>query len=173
MSTIQEKIIYKNKVVACLKACGVITGKYMNTICPDESSIEMMMTDGTIRKIVVEVRKPDKTKRKIFLFELFDKVKPTQFPTFTEEDAKKFYSINEAYFSLQDSSLGWFDRKDIKNYIKNLPGKNNDIVPDLMFFSESGVSAVYARPSERSISQKNKELLMQRLEVSEIIEYLY
>jgi hypothetical protein len=169
---IKERIQCKENILRCARLCGGITGKYAARLCSDPSLLKEMMEDGQIRKIPVEVRMSDKTKKKIFFYEEVVKTKPIQFPNMKEEDAVKISLLNKCYCTYAPSATSWFNQTDINRFAQagGLVGK---LVPNMLFYEGDKMIAVYVLKSYMRLKDDEKTSIEANLGVDTVLEYTF
>jgi hypothetical protein len=170
MYTMQEKLKFKEDVMKCIHVCGGITGKYMKKICPDDELVFELMKAEKIRRIPVEVVKPDKSKYKMYLFEGVSKLKPVKFPNISEDDARKIALLNHCYINNKD--VTWMGQEDVSTFIKG-SGLKEKLVPVLMYYKDVELYSVHIFKRTVELTDHEKDDIVNKLNVDRVIEYKY
>lgn len=169
---IVEKARIKNLLLQCAQLCGGLTGKYAKMLCSDETIFREMMEDGELRRIPVEIKMPDRTSKKMFLYEDVSKQKQQSFPNLKEEAAKRIAILNNCYCTYVDNTQ-WLKIKDIKRLASMSEIVNAKLVPDLMCYNDGKLMAFYVRKTYARLTDKEKEIIETYLMVDKVVEYLY
>lgn len=169
---IKERIKYKETILKCTRLCGGLTGKYAAKLCDDESIFREMMEDCQIRKIPVEVRMSDKTRKKIFLYEEVVKTRPPQFPNMKEEDATKISLLNKCYLTYNSPNTSWFNQNDITRFASS-SGVAGKLVPSMMFYNGEKMIAIYVLKNYSKLTDFEKERIENELGADEVLEFLF
>lgn len=169
---IKERIQCKENILKCARLCGGITGKYAARICSDPSLLKEMMEDGQIRKIPVEVRMSDKTKKKMFFYEEVIKTKPIQFPNMKEEDAAKISLLNKCFCTYEATVTSWFNHNDINRFAQ-AGGLTGKLIPNMLFYEGNKMIAVYVLKSYARLKDSEKAQIESNLGVDTVLEYIF
>lgn len=170
MYTMQEKLKFKEDIMKCIHVCGAITGKYMKLLCPDDEFIFELMKAEKIRRIPVEVVRSDKSKYKMYIFEAVSRLKPTKFPNQNEDNARVIALSNKHF--IDNQNVTWLGLEDVTSFAASscVSGK---LVPAMMYYKDSQLYAVYFSKKAFSLSEKDKDAVSNKLNVDNVIEYLF
>lgn len=168
---IVEKTNIKNNILKCIDMCGGLTGKFAKKLCDDDSIYRELMEDGKIKRIPIEVKMSDKTTKKMYLFAYNNKQKASQFPHMKEDDARYISILNNCYCSYPNAQ--WFERSDIHRFVETAGVTDTKLIPRLMFFSEDKIVAVYMKKSYAKLTEKERQVIDEKLNVNIVLEYLY
>lgn len=166
MYSMQSKIAFKQNIFKCISVCGGVTGKYMSQICPDENYIFSLMKEEKLRRIPVEITQNGKS-RKIYLYEAVSKLNPPRFPNIKQADAVRMAIANKIYVETPNAT--WIDKEDVKKFTKD-SGLENELMPNMMYYQDDMLVAVYINKNNRKLSDGNRETIEQKLMVNKIIE---
>ena len=167
-----ERSRIKSVLLQCAQLCGGVTGKFANKICSDDTILREMMEDGELRRIPVEVKMSDKTTKKMYFYEDVSTQKQLCFPNMKEEDAKRISILNNCFCTYYEESQ-WLKKSDVKRLVSMSDVSDSKLTPDLMFYNNNQLIAVYVRKNYARLTDEEKTKIESNLTVDKVIEYLY
>lgn len=167
-----ERAQVKGTLLKCAQLCGGVTGKFAKRLCSDDTIIREMMEDGELRRIPVEVKMSDRTTKKMYFYEDSTKQKQANFPNMKEEDAKRISILNNCFCTYYEESQ-WLKKSDVKRLVSMSDISDTKLMPDLMFYNNNQLIAVYVRKNYAKLTDGEKTKIESNLTVDRVIEYLY
>lgn len=112
MDQLQQRIYYKDEILRCAHICGGVTGQHVDSLCPDETVLRMILESGRLHKIPIQVGY-GKNARKITVFEDSHHALRRKSNALDSSSAKDMCYLNDTYLRFRNEATNWLDMDDI------------------------------------------------------------